>query len=41
LADRPVGGLGLTLLRRLVDEAAYAREGTMNVLRLVKRRVAQ
>jgi anti-sigma regulatory factor (Ser/Thr protein kinase) len=41
LADRPVGGLGLTLVRGLVDEAAYAREGTMNVLRLVKRRVAQ
>jgi anti-sigma regulatory factor (Ser/Thr protein kinase) len=41
LADRPMGGLGLTLVRALVDEATYAREGTMNVLRLVKRRGAQ
>ena len=38
LAERSVGGLGLILLRALVDEAVYAREGTMNVLRLVKRR---
>ena len=41
LAERSVGGLGLILLRALVDEATYAREGTMNVLRLVKRRGAE
>ena len=41
LAERPLGGVGLTLLRALVDEAAYAREGPMNVLRLVKRRGAE
>jgi anti-sigma regulatory factor (Ser/Thr protein kinase) len=39
--ERPLGGLGLALVRSLVDEAAYAREGATNVLRLVKRRGAQ
>jgi anti-sigma regulatory factor (Ser/Thr protein kinase) len=38
LEERPVGGLGLTLVRALVEEARYAREGPVNVLRLVKRR---
>ena len=41
LEERPIGGLGLTLLRALVDEATYAREGPVNVLRLVKRRTRQ
>jgi anti-sigma regulatory factor (Ser/Thr protein kinase) len=41
LLDRPVGGLGLTLVRALVEEARYAREGRTNVLRLVKRRTEQ
>ena len=39
--ERPLGGLGLTLVRALVDEARYAREGPTNVLHLVKRRGAQ
>jgi anti-sigma regulatory factor (Ser/Thr protein kinase) len=38
LEERPIGGLGLTLVRALADEARYAREGPVNVLRLVKRR---
>jgi anti-sigma regulatory factor (Ser/Thr protein kinase) len=41
LERRPQGGLGITLLRALVDEARYAREGPANVLRLVKRRSAE
>ena len=41
LEERPVGGLGLTLVRALVEEARYAREGPVNVLRLVKRRTQQ
>ena len=39
--ERPLGGLGLALVRALVDEASYEREGAANVLRLVKRRTAQ
>ena len=41
LEERPVGGLGLTLVRALVEEARYAREGPVNVLRLVKSRTQQ
>ena len=39
--ERPIGGLGLTLVRALVEEARYAREGPVNVLRLVKRGTRQ
>lgn len=41
LEERPVGGLGLVLVRALVEEARYSREGPVNVLRLVKRRTQQ
>ena len=41
LEQRPHGGLGLPLVRALVDDAHYAREGPTNVLRLVKRKAAQ
>ena len=35
--DPPVGGLGIELIRRSVDELRYAREGAENVLRFAKR----
>ena len=41
LEQRPVGGLGLVLVRALVEDARYLREGPFNVLRLVKRRMPE
>jgi anti-sigma regulatory factor (Ser/Thr protein kinase) len=38
LETRGPGGLGLVLVRALVDEASYRREGRSNVLRIVKHR---
>jgi hypothetical protein len=35
--ERPVGGLGLELVRSLVDAAEYSRLGSENVLTLKKR----
>ncbi len=32
LADRPVGGLGIFLVKSLAEAASYAREGDCNVL---------
>jgi anti-sigma regulatory factor (Ser/Thr protein kinase) len=34
--DREIGGRGLHLVRSLVDDASYSREGSVNVLVLVK-----
>lgn len=36
--ERAVGGLGIFLVRRVMDEVSYTREGSRNVLRLVIRR---
>lgn len=35
--ERPVGGLGIYLIRKLMDEVSYSRVEEMNVLSLVKR----
>lgn len=37
IADRPVGGLGVHLVKQLAEEVTYAREGAHNVLRVVLR----
>ena len=38
LADRPIGGLGIHLVRELMDELHYSREGGKNRLAMVKRK---
>jgi anti-sigma regulatory factor (Ser/Thr protein kinase) len=35
--ERGIGGLGVVLLKALVDDATYVREGSVNVLVLIKR----
>jgi serine/threonine-protein kinase RsbW len=35
LANRQVGGLGVFLIRRLMDEVAYRREDDQNILQLI------
>jgi anti-sigma regulatory factor (Ser/Thr protein kinase) len=37
LERRPIGGLGIHLIRNLMDEVSYARIGGRNVLKMVKR----
>jgi anti-sigma regulatory factor (Ser/Thr protein kinase) len=36
LERRPIGGLGIHLIRNLMDEVSYARVGGRNVLKMVK-----
>lgn len=37
LEQKPVGGLGIHLIRKLMDDVSYARESARNTLRLRKR----
>jgi len=37
LEEKPIGGLGVHLMRQLMDELSYARENGKNVLRMRKR----
>ena len=37
IEDRPVGGLGLVVVKRLADRVTYAREGERNVLTIIKK----
>jgi anti-sigma regulatory factor (Ser/Thr protein kinase) len=37
LGEKPMGGLGLHLMRQFMDELSYARENGKNVLRMKKR----
>jgi anti-sigma regulatory factor (Ser/Thr protein kinase) len=36
LEERPIGGLGIHLMRRFMDELDYRREGARNILRMTK-----
>ncbi len=38
---RRVGGLGVHIVRTMMDEASYSREASRNHLRLIKKRVSQ
>jgi anti-sigma regulatory factor (Ser/Thr protein kinase) len=38
--ERPIGGLGIELVKRLMDEVHYERKGGWNSLRLVRHLVA-
>ncbi len=37
IEDRPVGGLGIFLMRRIMDKVEYHRENNNNILTLIKR----
>jgi serine/threonine-protein kinase RsbW len=41
IGDRPIGGLGVHLVRELADEVSYAREAAHNVLRVVLHKSTQ
>ncbi len=36
--DRPIGGLGLILIRNVMDEVMYRREDEKNIFTMIKRR---
>ncbi len=35
--DRPIGGLGIFLIRKIMDEVSYERVGQRNILRMIKK----
>lgn len=37
LEDRPIGGLGIHLIRQLMDRVDYRRDGNVNILTLTRR----
>ena len=37
IEDRPIGGLGLVVVKRLADRVSYSREGGRNVLTLIRK----
>lgn len=37
LEDRPIGGLGIHLVRQIMDQVQYRREGDKNILTLIKK----
>ena len=39
IASRPIGGLGIHLIKNICDDVQYRREGGRNILRLVFRQV--
>ena len=36
MEDRQIGGLGIFLVKKVMDDIQYTREGDMNILKLVK-----
>ena len=38
LKDRPIGGLGIYLVKRIMDDVSYARKGDKNILSMTKKR---
>jgi anti-sigma regulatory factor (Ser/Thr protein kinase) len=38
IEERPLGGLGVHMIRSLTDTQSYARQGSVNVLVIIKRR---
>jgi sigma-B regulation protein RsbU (phosphoserine phosphatase) len=38
VSERPIGGLGIYLVKRIMDHVSYAREGDRNILTMTKKR---
>ncbi|MBR6855400.1 MAG: ATP-binding protein [Fibrobacter sp.] len=38
LKDRPIGGLGIFLVKRIMDQVTYTRENGKNILSMTKKR---